>query len=63
MKKIKYFILVLVTCTSFNNLYGQKTPPPPEAKDVTPPPGLPIDAGLTILALSAIVYGVRKTKN
>ena len=59
-KKVKLFIL----CFSFM-LIGvvaySKKPPKPEIS-ATPPPGLPIDGGLSILLVSGVAYGIFELK-
>jgi len=35
---------------------------PPEPKPAAPPPGLPIDGGLSLLLIGAVVYGAYQVK-
>ena len=57
LKNITPFILFIgLMLISNGSLFAQGPPPPP------PPPGLPIDGGIIFLAVSALVYGVRKIK-
>ena len=54
----KYILLVLFFAT-VGIFYAQSTPPNPNP----PPPGLPINAGVFILSLAALAYGIiRKQK-
>ena len=60
MKRKKYLIfLVVLAFTCLAN--AQLVPPTPQAKTTTPE-GLPIDGGLVILALSGVLYGIKKVK-
>jgi len=54
MKKRKQILLMLSLMLVASYANAQGFPPPP--------PGLPIDGGLAILALSAVAYGVKKLK-
>jgi hypothetical protein len=55
----KYMIAsILCFFTSLMALAQGDTPPPPTPP---PPPGLPIDRGILILFVIALVYGVYKT--
>ena len=49
---------ILCFFTSLMALAQGDTPPPPTPP---PPPGLPIDRGILILFVIALVYGVYKT--
>lgn len=40
---------------------SQNVPPPNDANRPPPPPGLPIDSGVLILAGLGLVYGVSKS--
>jgi len=61
MKHIKKIIapvlFVLVTNASFAQNIA---PPAPNQSPSAVPPGLPIDSGLIILAVAAIIYGIYK---
>lgn len=50
------FILVSFICTAAQS---QHEPPPPQPMG-SPPPGLPIDNGLVILFVVALVFGIYK---
>ena len=64
----KKTVKVLMLCFSFMLFslaaYSQKGPVPPQPKpeDTTPPPGLPIDGGLSLLLASGVVYGIYSLK-
>jgi hypothetical protein len=53
-KHIKLSLLVFLTALS---TYAQQDPPPPPQPDIVPP-GLPIDGGVALLFLVAILYGI-----
>lgn len=65
-KSVKIFIL----CFGFMLLglvvhSKQKTPPQPNRpgkSNLTPPPGLPIDGGLSLLLITGVVYGIFELK-
>ena len=60
-KKIKVFIL----CFSFmliSVVAYSKKPPHPEQGNAPPPPGLPIDGGLSFLLISGVAYGIFELK-
>ena len=40
--------------------YAEKPPTPPQY--ITPPPGLPIDGGLSFLLISGVAYGIFELK-
>jgi len=48
---------ILFSLIGFMSMAQGATPPPPMPP---PPPGLPIDSGVVILFLSALVFGVLK---
>ena len=62
-KKVKVFIL----CFSFMLIgvaaYSEPKPPKPELSNAPPPPpGLPIDGGLSLLLVSGVAYGIYTLK-
>ena len=56
-KKEKNLLLLAITFLCYTNFNAQGPPPPP------PPPDLPLDGGIFLLIASAIIYGVKKTRN
>tara|TARA_B110001450_G_scaffold177589_1_gene165918 strand:- start:326 stop:514 length:189 start_codon:yes stop_codon:yes gene_type:complete len=59
-KRKNLLLLFCITFICYTDCYAQLTPIPP------PPPGiaeLPIDGGIFLLIASAIIYGVKKTRN
>ena len=59
-KKILASILLILI--SFVGLAAQHDgPPQPVVQGTPPPPGLPIDNGLMVLLVAAIVFGIYKT--
>jgi hypothetical protein len=58
-KKVK----ILMLCFGFMLIgfvsYAEKPLPPPQ---YAPPPGLPIDGGLSLLLASGVVYGIYSLK-
>ncbi len=59
MKKMKNLILTFLMVTFAVVVSAQVVPPPIPPP---PPPGLPIDGGMLFLAISGIIYGVKKLK-
>jgi hypothetical protein len=58
--KNKYFLVVIVYTLSLVTCFAQSVPPPdPSGR---PGPGLPIDGGILLLSIIAVVYGVSKKK-
>ena len=58
MKNKKYiFAVVLFFTTILCVGVGQAPPPPP------PPATLPIDGGLFLLVLTAVLFGIKKLRN
>lgn len=58
-KRILSSVLLLLICvvgTAQESVGGGSGPPPPQG--AAPPPGLPIDGGLIILFIVALLYGV-----
>lgn len=62
VKKIKDIILVTIGfCMTVVTAFGQnEMPPPPRMKGAPPPPGLPIDNGVILLLIVALVLGIYK---
>ena len=58
-KKILASILLILI--SFVGLAAQRDVPPPPVAHAPPPVGLPIDNGLIVLLVAAIVFGIYKT--
>lgn len=58
-KNLNCIMLVVFTsiCSYALPPVGVQTPPPP-----TPPPGFPIDKGIVLLIVAAIVFGFYKLK-
>lgn len=56
MKIIPSKILCFLILFGAKAYAGPTGPPPPG----TPPPGLPIDSGILVLALVALLYGIYK---
>ncbi|WP_417369496.1 PID-CTERM protein-sorting domain-containing protein [Gelidibacter japonicus] len=57
-KKITASILLMlisITGIAQDSVGGGSGPPPPQG---SPPPGLPIDDGLVVLLVAALIYGV-----
>jgi hypothetical protein len=59
MKEKKYLALFIMLAFTFV-VSGQIVPPPAPPP---PPPGLPINKGLVFLAITGILYGVKKIRN
>jgi len=57
---LKVFIFSIFV---FNSLEIMANEPPPTPQDGTPPVGLPIDGGITILFFTALFYGIYELKN
>jgi len=57
----RFRILIVSVCFLFISVlaYSQKGPPLP---GTTPPPGLPIDGGLTYLFIAGVAFGVYKLR-
>ncbi|MUU79162.1 hypothetical protein GN138_11955 [Winogradskyella sp. HL2-2] len=51
---------VLVFFVAFASMAQGETPPPPAPP---PPPGLPIDTGIIVLFIVALIYGAYKIYN
>ncbi|RXJ52904.1 hypothetical protein ESZ48_01215 [Gelidibacter gilvus] len=49
-------ILISIPGVAQNSAGGGSGPPPPQG--ATPPPGLPIDDGLIVLFVAALIYGI-----
>lgn len=49
------FVLMVFFVTDAAHASGPSSPPPP-----TPPPGLPIDGGVMLLAIVAVIFGLYK---
>jgi len=60
MKEKKLSLSLLLFCIIFVCTNGQSVPPSPGPPG---PPSLPVDGGLFFLIASAIIYGVKKTRN
>ncbi|MBT8324614.1 MAG: hypothetical protein HKN99_02300 [Winogradskyella sp.] len=58
MRTKRYFASILL-CSLSATIVAQGSGPPPPMPP--PPPGLPIDSGLVVLSLVAIIYGIYKS--
>lgn len=54
---VKKFFIVIISMLSVLNLYSAPNPPMPGGRKPPPPPGLPIDDGLYIVFIIALLYG------
>ncbi|MBE0424896.1 MAG: hypothetical protein IBX66_13345 [Lutibacter sp.] len=68
-KIVKVFILCFSFMLISSAAYAEKEPPTPGQKSNTstsaltfPPPGLPIDGGLSLLLASGVAYGIYSLK-
>ena len=59
-KKLSLSLLLLFCIIFVCYTNGQSVPPSPGPPG---PPSLPVDGGLFFLIASAIIYGVKKTRN
>lgn len=59
-KKVKIFLLSFSFMLLSLAAYSKKPvhPPHPEHGNAAPPPGLPIDGGLSLLLISGVAYGI-----
>ncbi len=59
-KNLTYLCCLLMMLLSFSVFAKQKEPPPPKKTNgsITPPPGTPIDGGLSLLLIAGTAYGV-----
>ncbi|WP_066222705.1 PID-CTERM protein-sorting domain-containing protein [Formosa haliotis] len=60
-KLIVVFILVSSSAVCFAQVGKDNGPPVPSTVEGTPPPGLPIDGGLTFLIAAGAYYGIKKS--
>ena len=59
MKEKKYlalFIMLVLTCVASGQIVPPPAPPPP-------PPGLPLNKGLIFLAITGVLYAIKKIRN
>ena len=55
-KYLAFFIMLALTYVASGQIVPPPAPPPP-------PPGLPIDGGLVFLAITGILYAIKKVRN
>lgn len=63
----KKIVKIFILCFSFMLIgtvaYAEMAPPKPElANAPPPPPGMPIDGGLSLLLASGVIYGIYALK-
>jgi hypothetical protein len=61
-KKINIYVLSFFFILFCSVVNSQTKIIPPEPKPAAPPPGLPIDGGLSLLLIGAVVYGAYQVK-
>lgn len=61
-KKVKFLVLCFGFMLIGSVANAELIPPTPEQGNLTPPPGLPIDGGLSLLLISGVVYGIFELK-
>ena len=59
-KKVRIILLSFSFMLISLVAYAEKPPTPPQY--ITPPPGLPIDGGLSFLLISGVAYGIFELK-
>ena len=56
---INTFFVLIVYFTNVVKIFAAPNPPPPNnGKAPPPPPGLPIDENITVLLISAVLFGM-----
>ena len=56
---INTFFVLIVYFTSVVKIFAAPNPPPPNnGKGPPPPPGLPIDENISVLLISAVLFGI-----
>ncbi|MBF2707448.1 hypothetical protein [Flavobacterium soyangense] len=55
---IKKFFIIIISLFGIMNSIAAPHPPNPGGKKPPPPPGLPIDDGLYMLFIIALLYGI-----
>ncbi|MBP1838722.1 PID-CTERM protein-sorting domain-containing protein [Formosa algae] len=56
--KLILFVFLMVGTTCFSQ---SDVPPTPAVQGAPPPPGTPIDGGITILLAAGAYYGIKKS--
>jgi len=54
----RIIIILVLFFLQQTNVFAASGPPPPSSPP--PPPGLPLDAGLFLLAIASLCYGIYK---
>lgn len=57
-KKIKKSVFIIIYLLSILNVFAIPKPPPPIWKKPPPPPGLPIDKGVYLMLIMAVILGL-----
>ena len=56
-----YLCCLLILLWS-DSVFAKKKPPTPETGNIPPPPGLPIDGGISLLLIAGAAYGIYAIK-
>lgn len=55
---VKKFFIIIIFLLGALNAFAGPNPPAPGAKKPPPPPGLPIDDGVYLVFILALLYGI-----
>jgi hypothetical protein len=55
---VKFFFIIIISFLGVTHAIAAPHPPNPGGKKPPPPPGLPIDDGIYIVFILALLYGI-----